>query len=300
MATLDAAAAPTRVAPGTRHGRGQARRPARVLPTLVLLLGAAYCLVPVAWVLVASTKSPGELFSTFTFAPGTGLAQNLQDLFSYGDGQFLLWALNSLVFAGVGAVLSTLVSTAFGYALAKYDFPGRNAIFYAVLGGVLLPGITLAIPQYLLMTKIGLAGTYWSVLLPSIISPFGIYLSRVYAAAAVPEETIEAARIDGAGEGRTFTAIALPMLVPGMVTVFMLQFVGIWNNFLLPFVMLSDERRYPLTVGLYTLLAKGSGEPALYSLAVVGAAVSIVPLIALLLVLQRFWRMDLVSGGLKG
>ncbi|NAZ75742.1 ABC transporter permease subunit [Kineococcus sp. T13] len=290
---------------GTRPAIGApaARRPrqrARVLPTAVLLVGALYCLVPVAWVLVASTKSRGELFSTFTFAPGTGLLDNLGDLFAYGDGAFLLWCANSLLYAGVGAVLSTLVSAMSGYALAKFRFPGRDAIFYAVLGGVLLPGITLAIPQYLLMSKLGLMGSHWSVLLPSIISPFGIYLSRVYAAAAVPEEVVEAARIDGASEWRTFTAVAVPMLLPGMVTVFMLQFVGIWNNFLLPFVMLSDEHRYPLTVGLYSLLAKGSGEPALYSLAIVGAAVSILPLIALLLFLQRFWRMDLISGGLKG
>lgn len=90
------------------------------------------------------------------------------------------------------------------------------------------------------------------------------------------------------------------MMLPGMVTIFMLQFVGTWNNFLLPYIMLSDESKFPITVGLYTLLAKGSSEPALYGIAIVGAAVSVVPLIALLLFLQRFWRLDLLSGGLKG
>jgi multiple sugar transport system permease protein len=283
---------------------GTASRPvagrARVVPTLVLLLGALYCLTPVVWVLIASTKSGAELFSTFTFAPGTGLVENLRGLFAYENGQFASWALNSALYAGVGSVAATLVSVAAGYALAKYRFRGRDAIFYAILGGVLIPGITLAVPQYLLMSTLGMAGTYWSVLLPMVISPFGIYLARVFAVAAVPDETIEAARIDGAGEGRIFAAIALPMLAPGMVTIFMLQFVGNWNNFLLPFIMLSDQARYPLTVGLYTLLSKGSGEPALYSLAIIGAALSIVPLIALLLALQRFWRLDLISGGLKG
>ena len=296
MTTTDLSPATRRPTRAPRAAR--TRRP--WLPTTVLLLGAVYCLVPVAWVLVASSKSPAELFSTFTFAPGTGLLGNLRDLFAYGNGQFGLWALNSLLYSGVGSLLSVVVSTMFGYALAKFRFRGRDAAFYAVLGGVLLPGITLAIPQYLLMSKIGLAGSHWAVLLPSIISPFGIYLARVYAMSTVPDETLEAARIDGAGEFRTFRSISLPMMVPGMVTIFMLQFVGIWNNFLLPFIMLSDESRYPLTVGLYSLLAKGSGEPALYSLAIVGAAVSIVPLIALLLFLQRFWRMDLISGGLKG
>jgi multiple sugar transport system permease protein len=211
-----------------------------------------------------------------------------------------MWAWNSLLYAGVGSILSVLVSTMAGYALAKYEFPGRRLIFYSILGGVLIPGITLAIPQYLLLSQIGMAGGYLSVLLPVIISPFGIYLSRVYAAAAMPMETLEAARIDGANEWRIFRTIAVPLMVPGMVTVFMLQFVGIWNNFLLPFVMLSDQSTYPITVGLYTLLAKGSGSPALYSLAITGAAVSIIPLVLLMLFLQRFWRMDLISGGLKG
>jgi multiple sugar transport system permease protein len=283
---------------GRTTGRRAPRRP--VLASAILILGALYCLVPVVWVLIASTKSNSELFTTFTFAPGTGLLDNLSDLFSYGGGQFGVWALNSLIYAGGGAVLSTLVATMAGYALAKYDFPGRQVWFYAILAGVLLPGITLAIPQYLLMSKAGLAGTYWSVLLPCLISPFGIFLARVYAASAIPSEMMEAARIDGAGDLRIFTSIALPMMVPGMVTIFLLQFVGIWNNFLLPFIMLSDEEMYPLTVGLYTLLSKGSGTPSLYSLAIIGAAVSIIPLIVMMLVLQRYWRLDLVSGGLKG
>jgi multiple sugar transport system permease protein len=280
--------------------RAVVRPRGRIVPTVLLLVGAFYCLVPVAWVVIASTKARSELFSTFTFAPGSGFVENLGNLFAYGGGQYPVWALNSLLYSGIGAALSMVVSTMAGFALAKYRFPGREALFYAILGGVLLPGIALAIPQYLLLSKAGVAGTYWSVLLPSIISPFGIYLSRVYAMSAVPEETMEAARLDGASETRLFMSIGLPMMVPGMVTVFMLQFVGIWNNFLLPFVMLADQDKYPLTVGLYTLLSKGSGEPALYSLAIIGAALSIVPLVVLMLFLQRFWKLDLISGGLKG
>jgi multiple sugar transport system permease protein len=273
---------------------------AKAVPTAVLLVGAFYCLVPVVWVMAASSKSVSQLFTTFTLAPGTGLVENLRNLFAYGNGEYGQWALNSLLYAGVGGVLSMIISTMSGYALAKYQFRGSSVIFFGILGGVLLPGITLAIPQYLLMSKMGLAGSVWSVLLPSILSPFGIYLSRVYAMAAVPTEMMEAARLDGASELRMFRSIAMPMMVPGMVTVFMLQFVGIWNNFLLPFIMLSDQNRYPITVGLYTLLSQGSGEPALYSLAIIGAALSIIPLVLLLLFLQRFWRLDLISGGLKG
>ena len=187
-----------------------------------------------------------------------------------------------------------------GYALAKFRFWGQNMLMGVVLAGVLVPGIILAVPQYLLLAKLGLAGTYWSVLLPVIFNPFGIFLCRVFAQAAVPDDTIEAARIDGAGEVRIFSAIALPMMVQGLVTVFLLQFVGIWNNFLLPFIMLSDQSRYPLTLGLYTFMSQGAGDSALYPLVIIGSAVSVLPLIGMLLVLQRFWRADLLAGGLKG
>lgn len=289
---------PSHGAPASDGRRRPARRP--LVASGILLLGAIYCLVPVAWVVIASTKSNSELFSTFTFAPGTALLDNLRDLFAYNDGQFLMWVLNSVIYAGLGSVVATLVSTMAGYALAKFQFPGQRIWMVAILAGVLLPGIILAVPQYLLLAKIGLAGSYWSVLLPSLINPFGIFLARVFAASAVPTQLLEAARLDGAGEARIFGSMVLPMMVPGMVTIFLLQFVGTWNNFLLPFIMLSDESRYPLTVGLYTLLSKGSGTPSLYSLAIVGAAVSVIPLIIMMLVLQRYWRLDLVSGGLKG
>ncbi|MET7334646.1 carbohydrate ABC transporter permease [Nonomuraea sp. NPDC005650] len=282
----------------------QRRRPAAArrprLPLIVLLLGALYCLTPVAWVVIAASKTPRELFTTFSFAPGTGLLDNLANLSSYGDGQFWKWGLNSLLYAGVGAILSTMVSAMAGYALAKFRFRGRELLFSVILAGVLVPGIVLAVPQYLLMAAVGLAGTHWSVLLPVIINPFGIFLCRVFAAASVPQSTLEAARLDGAGETRIFGAIVLPMMAPGLVTVLLLQFVGIWNNFLLPFIMLSDQDKYPITLGLYTFLGKGAGDSDLYPLVIMGSAVSVIPLIALVLVLQRFWRADLLAGGLKG
>ncbi|MFG6197637.1 carbohydrate ABC transporter permease [Nonomuraea sp. JJY05] len=281
-----------------RRRPAAARRPR--LPLIVLLLGALYCLTPVAWVVIAASKTSRELFTTFSFAPGTGILENLANLSAYGGGQFWKWGLNSLLYAGVGAILSTLVSAMAGYALAKFRFRGREVLFSVILAGVLVPGIVLAVPQYLLMAAVGLAGTHWSVLLPVIINPFGIFLCRVFAAASVPESTLEAARLDGAGETRIFGTIVLPMMTQGLVTVFLLQFVGIWNNFLLPFIMLSDQDKYPITLGLYTFLGKGAGDGDLYSLVIMGSAVSVIPLIALVLVLQRFWRADLLAGGLKG
>jgi multiple sugar transport system permease protein len=283
--------------PSARFRRGPNR--AAITPSVILLLGAVYCLLPVAWVLVASTKNNTELFNTYTFAPDGALWSNIRALSSYAGGVFWHWMLNTAYYAIGGAVASTVVSALTGYALAKFEFRGRRVLFNVLLAGVLVPPVVLALPQYLLLAKFSLTDTYWSVLIPSALSPYGIYLARIYAMSAVPDEVIESARVDGCPEGRLFFRIALPMMTPGLVTVFLFQFVAVWNNFLLPFIMLSDENKFPLTVGLYTLLNRGSTAPALYSLVVTGSLLSIIPLVIAFLVLQRYWQADLASGAVK-
>ncbi|MGX7670705.1 carbohydrate ABC transporter permease [Plantactinospora sp. DSM 117369] len=299
--TAARAAAAGRTAPPARAGTGSPGegRLSRLVPTAILLIGAFYCLLPVAWVLVAASKDAATLFTSSTFAPGDALLGNLADLSTYRDGLFWRWMLNTLFYAGVGAALSAAVSGLSGYTLAKFRFPGRSVVFNVLLAGVLVPGITLAVPQYLLLAKVGLTDTYWSVLLPSIVSPYGIYLARIYAAAAVPDSVVEAARVDGASEFGIFRRVALPMMVPGLITVFLLQFVAIWNNFLLPFIMLANDERFPVTLGLYTLLNQGNTQPALYRLVIAGSLLSIIPLVVLFLSLQRYWRIDLLSGATK-
>ncbi|MET7464175.1 carbohydrate ABC transporter permease [Nonomuraea sp. NPDC005501] len=284
-------------------GRGSAAAPggrgarAKILPTFLLLLGGLYAVLPLLWVLFAATKGPEELFTTFSGWPSFngGFTGNVSALSDYGDGRFWLWMLNSLIYAGGGAFLTVVVSAAAGYALAKYRFAGQRLIFGALLAGVLVPQITLAIPQYLLLSEVNMVGSYWSVILPSVISPYSIYLCRIYAATAVPDEILEAGRVDGSSEFRLLWSVAMPIMTPGLVTVFLLQFIGIWNNFLLPYIMLADDNRFPLTVGLYSLLNRGASQPALYSLVITGSLLSIVPIIALFLFLQRFWRLDLVA-----
>ncbi|WP_030862865.1 carbohydrate ABC transporter permease [Streptomyces sp. NRRL S-37] len=288
----------TEPAAGTARGPARPRRTALV-PTVTLLLGALYCLLPVAWVVIASTKSGSELFSTFTFWPGTGFADNLSDLNAYRDGVYWQWMGNSALYAGAGALLSTCVSAVSGYALAVYRFRGRETLFNVLLAGVLMPPVILAVPQYLLLAQVDLTDSYLSVLLPQILSPYGVYLARIYAAAAVPADVVEAGRMDGAGEWRIFTRVALPMMLPGLVTVFLFQFVAVWNNFLLPYIMLSDDEKFPITLGLHTLLEQGANTPALYTLVITGAFLAVFPLVALFLVVQRFWSLDLLSGAVK-
>ncbi|SIS11131.1 multiple sugar transport system permease protein [Microbacterium sp. RURRCA19A] len=276
-------------------------RSARPSPfsTGILLLGAAYCLLPVLWVLIAATKSSGDLFSTFTFFPSGDLWANITELSQFRGGLFWRWMANTALYAGVGALLSTYISALSGHVLAKFQFRGKNVVFAILLMGVLVPGVILAVPQYFLLAKAGLAGTYWSVLLPQILSPYGIYLARIYAAAAVPVEVVESAKTEGAGELTIFHRIALPMMLPGLVTIFLFQFVAVWNNFMLPYIMLGQEELFPVTVGLSALLNQGASQPALYSLVITGSLLSVLPLMALFLFLQRFWRVDIAAGAVK-
>ncbi|MFF4648349.1 carbohydrate ABC transporter permease [Streptomyces sp. NPDC001380] len=298
--TDTAGAHPARPAADGRARGPRDNRAAVVMATVFLVLAAVYMLLPVFWLLVSATKSQGDLVDSFGFwFSGFHLGENLKALFTRQDGVYLHWLLNSLLYAGLGAAVGTLLSSMAGYALAKYTFRGRELVFSVILGGVLLPATALALPLFLMFAKLDATNTFWSVFLPSIVSPFGVYLSRIFAASSVPDEVIEAARIDGAGEMRTFFTIALRLMSPAMVTIFLFQFVVIWNNFLLPLVMLQDERLYPVTLGLFTWQSQVSRDPQLQILTVTGSLVSVVPIVIAFLALQRYWRAGLSAGAVK-
>ncbi|KAB1977765.1 carbohydrate ABC transporter permease [Streptomyces triticiradicis] len=278
------------------------RRPgaSTVAATIFMIAVAGYMLLPVYWLLISSTKNQSDLVSTSGFLPAAWhLGDNLSALFAQQDGVFARWLLNSLLYAAAGAGVATLLAAAAGYALAKYTFRGREAVFSVILGGVLVPATALALPLFLLFAKADATNTFWSVFLPSVVSPFGVYLSRIFAAESVPGEVMEAARLDGAGEFRIFRTIALRLMAPALVTIFLFQFVVIWNNFLLPLVMLQDERLYPVTLGLFTWQSQTSRLPVLQTLTIVGALVSVVPIVLTFLLLQRYWRAGLAAGAVK-
>jgi multiple sugar transport system permease protein len=277
------------------------RRTEAVLPVALLFVATAYFLGPLWWLFVASSKTradltttPGLWFSDFQFFGNVG------DLFARDDGIFWRWLLNSVLYAGFGAALGTLLAAMAGYALAKYEFRGREVIFSTILAGVLVPATALALPLFLLLSKVNMTNTYWAVLLPSLVSPFGVYLSRIYAASAVPDELIEAGRIDGAGEYRIFFTIGIRLMVPALVTIFLFQFVAVWNNFFLPLIMLVDQDLFPITLGLFSWNSQLGREPELTTAVIVGSFVSVVPLIAAFLLLQRHWRSGLAAGSVKG
>lgn len=273
-------------------------RPGTVVVLALLFAAAAYFLLPVVWVLIAATKSTADLFGTFgLWSPDPQLGENLSRLF--GTGVFGRWIVNSFLYAGLGALAATLLSTAAGYAMAKYPFRGREALFNLVLAGVLVPSTVLALPTYLIFSEVGMTGTFWSVLLPGIVSPFGVYLARIHANAAIPDALLESARLDGAGEYRIFVSIGLKIMSPALVTIFLFQFIGIWNNYFLPLVMLSDQNLYPVTLGLGLWNSQTFRDPAFFELTVTGAAVSALLLVLTMASLQRFWRAGLTAGSVK-
>ncbi len=274
-----------------------------VIAMAFLFISTIYFLVPFFWLVISSTKSAPDLFGTFGlwFAPNFNLFTNLQVLFTYDNGIYGQWLINSFLYAGVSSVLGMFFSSLAGYALSKYVFRGRNFIFSCILGAILVPATALTLPLYLLMSKWGLTNTYWAVLLPSIVSPFGVYLSRIYASSSVPDELIEAARIDGAGEFRIFTSVAMRLMTPALVTILLFQFVAVWNNYFLPLVMLSDQKFFPIPVGLQVWNnTTGGATKFLYSEIVTGALISSLPLIVGCILLQRFWRQGLGVGSVKG
>ncbi len=274
-----------------------------VLGMAILFAATIYFLTPLYWLVISATKSRDDLVSTFGFwfSGRWNLWSNLHDLVTLNNGIYVRWLLNTVLYAGVSAVFGTMLSTMAGYALAKYTFRGRNLIFSIVLGAILVPATALALPLYLLMSAWGLTNTYWAVLLPSVVSPFGVYLARIYAAASVPDDLLDAARVDGSGEFRTFTTVAVRIMGPALVTIFLFQFVAVWTNYFLPLVMLSDPSLFPITLGLQTwFTTSGSNQQILYNLVVTGSLVSVVPLIVGFLFLQRYWRAGLTAGGVRG
>jgi multiple sugar transport system permease protein len=268
----------------------------------VMLLATVYFLAPVWWLLVSSTKTSSGLFAGNGFWFGHfAFFGNVRTVFAEQGGIFSRWLVNSAVYAVGGAGVSTLIAAMAGYALAKYSFRGREFTFNLVLAAVLIPQPLLAIPLYLMFSPVHLVNTYWGVLLPSMVSPFGVYLCRIYAGASVPDELIEAGRLDGAGEFRIFATISMRVMAPALVTVFLFQFVSIWTNYLLPVLMLANSSLQPVTVGIVGWQSqRGIGSSSVpFNIIITAAMLSAVPLVVLFLSLQRFWRSGLVAGSVK-
>jgi multiple sugar transport system permease protein len=280
------------------------RRTRQSLATAFLLVFLVYFLLPFFWLIISATKTNPDLFTSFGlwFSSNFNLFNNLGDLFTRDSGVFLTWLWNTVYYATCAAVGASLLATIAGYTFAKFRFPGRTLVFAIILGSIMVPSTALAIPTYLLLSKVGLVNTPLAVILPLLVSPFGVFLMRIYAEQAIPDELLDAARVDGAGEMRIFWSVALRILAPGFVTVLLFSFVATWNNYFLPLLVLSDPTYYPLTLGLASWNAQASangGAQLLYTLVLTGSLVSIIPLIVAFLFLQRYWQGGLTLGSIR-
>ncbi|MCU7727651.1 carbohydrate ABC transporter permease [Actinoplanes sp. KI2] len=294
----------------TRKAAPVAHRPYRrnskrsLTLTVLTSIVAIYSLIPLVWLLINSTKTQEGLLSSFGLWFDDGkfaLWENIRQTLTYDNGVFLRWLGNTVLYVVVGAGGATFLATLAGYGLAKFDFVGRRGVFAVVIGAVAVPGTALAVPTFLMFSKMGITNTPWSVIIPSLITPFGLYLMWTFSGQAVPDEMLEAARIDGAGEFRTFFRISVPLLAPGIVTVLLFSMVATWNNYFLPLIMLKDPDWYPLTIGLnsWNDQAATAGSQAVFNLVITGSLLTILPLLAAFLLLQRYWQSGLAVGSVK-
>ncbi|MFZ1116475.1 MAG: carbohydrate ABC transporter permease [Propionibacteriaceae bacterium] len=284
-------------------GRRPARKPTSWLLTVFVLICVGYFLLPLFWLVVASTKSNADLFSSFgLWFANFNLFENIKTVLTFQDGVYVRWALNSVFYAVVTSVGAAFLATAAGYAFAKYKFPGGTALFAIILGAIMVPLAALTVPTYLLFARAQLTDTYLAVILPSLVTPFGVFLMRVYAADAVDDSLLEAGRVDGVGELRIFFTIGLRLLLPGSITVLLFALVASWNNYFLPLIMLNSPEKFPLPVGLaqwQSTATGGSGSQALFSTVITGSLLSIIPLVIAFLFLSRYWQSGLAAGGVK-
>lgn len=299
--TPPAPADPVRPTPAPRR-----RRPPRGVRAAgwsvngFLVLGSLYMVFPIVWLLFASTKNLQDLYSTSALGFGDfSLVDNVLAVLRENGSIFGRWMVNSIFYSVGGAIVGGFICVLAGYAFDKLAFRGKERWYLLVLVGVLVPSTATAIPLYLLASSVGLTNTVWAVLIPFLVNPFGVYLARIFSAGYIEDATLEAARMDGAGELAVFTRVGLPMLTPGYVTIVLFQFVGIWNSFMLPLIMLSDQKLYPVSLGLYGWNSQTTSFPEFYPLVLTGSLLSLVPMLLAFLFLQRFWRAGLTAGSVK-
>jgi multiple sugar transport system permease protein len=270
-----------------------------LLPTVIinglLILLAVISLAPLLWMLSVSFMQTGEAghFPPPLLPADAGL-QNYRELFmKAGMGRFLF---NSFLISSAVMLFSVLFNTLAGYAFAKLKFKGRDRTFRALLAALVIPGQVAMMPLFLMLKQMGLVNTYMGAIVPGMAAIFGIFLVRQYAR-SIPDELLEAARIDGAGEWRIFFQIVMPALKPILVTLAIFSFLGAWNDFMWPLIVLSDDNLQTLPVALASLSREHVMD---YELMMAGSVVTILPVLLLFLVLQRYYIQGLLLGSVKG
>ena len=271
------------------------QRTSTTLLHIALVVGAAVTAAPLVWMVSASLMPTGEA-STFPppLFPSSPTFEHYQALFARGDmGRYLL---NSTFLATAVTLVSLLFNSMAGYAFAKIRFAGRDKLFRVLLAALVIPAQVAMLPLFLEMRALGLVNTYGGVIVPAAASIFGIFLIRQFAL-AIPDSLIEAARIDGASDWRIYRSVALPLLTPILVTLALFTFMGTWNDFMWPLIVLTDDEMYTLPVALATLSRERVQDNELM---MAGAVVTTLPVLIVFLSLQRYYVRGIMAGGLKG
>lgn len=269
----------------------------------VLITIAIITMVPYAWLIIASLKSQDDFFSAIFFPPGDGAfgigwdklsLENYENLFQLGFETNLI---NSVFYSATTALFATLICAATGFVLAKHQFRGRNLITLVVLGALIVPPTLLLAPGYELLYDLNLLDTSWGLLLPLIAPAFGVFLFRQAVIQSVPDELLEAARIDGCSEWSIFFIVVLPLVRPMIGAFMLITFLGMWNNFISPQIVLQTADKQPLSVAIAQLRGVYKTD---YGLLTAATVVSVLPVAALFLFLQRQFISGLTSGAVKG
>ncbi len=261
----------------------------------VLAAGLFLVVIPFVWMLVSSFKPESEVRRVPpTWIPETTTLENYRTLFTELD--FPTYFVNSVVVALAVTVGNMVFCSMLGYALAKLEFPGKRALFVIVLGTLMVPGVVTFVPLFVLVTKMGLSNSLIGMILPFVAGPFGVFLMRQFIL-ALPDELIQAARIDGASELRIFASVIMPLCGPAVATLGILTFLGSWNNFLWPLVVAQTEDKYTLPVAL-ALYAVGQNATE-YGLLLAGSVVVVLPVLAIFLLLQRHIMQGIAMTGIK-
>ena len=271
------------------------QRLAAIVVNALLVALAIVSIGPLLWMLSVSFMQTGEAgHFPPPLLPAAPTLDNYRELFvRAGMGRYLL---NSFIVSTSVMLLSLLFNTMAGYAFAKLRFKGRDRTFRALLAALVIPAQVAMMPLFLLLKQMGLVNTYAGAIVPGMAGVFGIFLVRQYAR-GIPDELLEAARIEGAGEGTIFLRIVLPLLKPILVTLAIFSFMGAWNDFMWPLIVLTDESRYTLPVALATLSREHVQD---VELMMAGAVVTVLPVLALFLVLQKHYLQGLTAGSVKG
>ncbi|MBY0148977.1 carbohydrate ABC transporter permease [Neobacillus niacini] len=273
-------------------------KPIPWIANIAFLMISLLALFPIINLLISSLRPSSELMRngiSITFDPSTISVENYLYIFTQG-GNYWSWFINSLVITTITIVLSLFFSSMVGYALALYDFKGRNLIFGCVLFILMVPFEILMLPLFQLMINFNLIDTYAAVILPAVVAPMAVFFFRQYAI-GLPKELMDAARIDGSTEYGIFFKIMLPLMTPSLAAMAILQGLGSWNNFLWPLIVLRSNDMFTLPIGLATLLTPYGNN---YDILIAGSVMTILPIIILFIFFQRYFVAGLTVGGVKG